>query len=55
MGNIRGLSGIFFFFLIIVILIPIKIRQNKMFTVLTLLTLWILNVFNDIYKHRQIY
>lgn len=51
MGNIRGLSGIFFW--IIAILIPIKMRKDNIFTALPLLTLWVLNIFNDIYEYRQ--
>ena len=51
MGNIRGLSGIFFW--IIAILIPIKMRKDNIFTALPLLTLWVLNIFNDIYMNTD--
>jgi len=46
MGNIKGLSGIFWFFTII--LIPIKMKKNGILAILLLVLLCLLN-----YKYRK--
>ena len=51
MGNIKGLSGIFWFFTII--LIPIKMKKYGILAILLLVLLCLLNFLSDIYEYRK--
>lgn len=52
MGNIKGLSGLLWF-LMVVILIPIKIKQDGIITILIISALALLNICSDIFKYRR--